>query len=104
MVASISSLDLIERLCRLTNKIYREILCLEVDGRMSTIVLRRPFHTLDIESVPHKFRETPYKAAIQLSWELLAWASVEGKIHSSFTKFITTPEISGPLYISPDVY
>src|ERR1700735_3678248 len=101
MVVSISNPDLVdsERLCRLTNKIYREILCLEVDGRTTTIVLRRPSRTLDDESDPHKFRETPNRAAIQLSWELLAWASVENKIHSSFTKFITTPEISGPLYI-----
>ena len=29
---------------------------------------------------------------------------VEGKIHRSFTNFITTPELSGPLYISPDIY
>jgi hypothetical protein len=41
---------------------------------------------------------------IQLSWKLLCFVSVEGKILSFFTDFITTPEISGPLYISPDVY
>ena len=41
---------------------------------------------------------------IQMSWELLAVVSVDGEIFCSFTVFITTPEISGPLYIRPDVY
>ena len=45
---------------------------------------------------------TQYK--IVLSWNLLAWISVEDRIPCSFTDFITTPELSGPLYISPDVY
>ena len=39
-----------------------------------------------------------------LSWELLAWTMVEGRILCSLTNFITTPELSGPLYISPDIY
>ena len=29
---------------------------------------------------------------------------VEDKILCSFTNFITIPELSGPLYISPDIY
>ena len=41
---------------------------------------------------------------IVLSWDLLAWISVEGRIPSSFTNFITTPELSGSMYISPDIY
>jgi hypothetical protein len=41
---------------------------------------------------------------IQPSWELLDFVSAEGGILSSFTDFITTPEISRFLYISPDVY
>ena len=41
---------------------------------------------------------------IVLSWDLLSWISVEGGIPHSFTNFITTPELSGPLYISPDIY
>ena len=45
---------------------------------------------------------TQYK--IVLSWNLLAWISVEDKISCTFTEFITTPELSGPLYISQDVY
>ena len=41
---------------------------------------------------------------IVLSWDLLAWMSMEERIPCSFTNFITTPEFSGPLYISPDIY
>ena len=41
---------------------------------------------------------------IVLSWELLPWISVEDRILGSFTDFITTPELSGPLYISPGIY
>jgi hypothetical protein len=50
-----------------------------------------------------KFSRTP-QYRIVLSWDLLAWILVEGRIPSSFTNFITTPELSGPLYISPDIY
>ena len=49
------------------------------------------------------FSWTPqYK--IVLSWDLLAWISPGNKIVRSFTNFITTLELSGPLYISPDIY
>jgi hypothetical protein len=41
---------------------------------------------------------------IVLSSDLLAWISMEGRIPYSFSNFITTPELSGPLYISPDIY
>ena len=41
---------------------------------------------------------------IVLSWDLLDWILVEDRIPSSFTNFITTPELSGPLYISPGIY
>ena len=41
---------------------------------------------------------------IVLPWDLLAWMSVEDGIFSSFTNFITTPELSGPLYISSNIY
>ena len=41
---------------------------------------------------------------IVLSWDLLACISVDDRIPYSFTNFITTPELSGPLYISPDIY
>ena len=41
---------------------------------------------------------------IVLSWDLLPFVSVKDRILCSFTKFITTPELSGPLYISADIY
>ena len=41
---------------------------------------------------------------IVLPWDLLDWISVEGEIFSSFTNFITTPKLSGHLYISQDIY
>ena len=46
----------------------------------------------------------PPQYRIILSWDFLAWISEEGGIPSSFTDFITTPELSGPLYISSDIY
>ena len=46
----------------------------------------------------------PPQYRIMLSWDLLDWISDEGRIPSSFTDFITTPELSGPLYISADMY
>ena len=56
-----------------------------------------------IQASAFKFSWTPqYK--IEISWDLLSWISVKGRIPSSFTNFITTPELSGPLYISPDIY
>jgi hypothetical protein len=94
----ISNVDLMERVRLLTNKIYREILCIEEHGSMMIVAPNGPggfeFSTY---SRPPQYR-------ILLSWDLLVWILVEGRIPSSFTHFITTPELSGPLYISPDVY
>ena len=39
-----------------------------------------------------------------LSQTLIAWILMEDGISYSFTNFITTPDLSGPLYISPDIY
>jgi hypothetical protein len=41
---------------------------------------------------------------IVLSWDLLAFITVEDRIPYSFTNFITTPELSGLLHISADIY
>ena len=41
---------------------------------------------------------------IVLSQELLTCILVEDTIPRFFTNFITTPELSGPLHISPDIY
>ena len=52
------------------------------------------------------FVSTTPQYRIVISWDLLAWILVEGRIPRSFTNFITIPELSGPLYISlsPDIY
>ena len=52
------------------------------------------------------FSDPQYTGRIVLSWNLLLsrWISVEGRIRYSFTNFITTPELSGPFYVSPDNY
>jgi len=41
---------------------------------------------------------------VVLSWDLLDCITIEDKIPCSFTNFITTPELSGPLYIRPGIY
>ena len=41
---------------------------------------------------------------IVLSPDLLNGITMMGKIPFSFTKFFTTPELSSPLFISPDIY
>ena len=48
------------------------------------------------------FSWTP-QYTIALSWGLLACISSMDSI-SSFTDFITTPELSGPFYISSNIY
>ena len=45
---------------------------------------------------------TRYK--IVLSCSLLNWMTMQGRILFSFSNFITTQELSGPFYISPDIY
>jgi hypothetical protein len=87
-----------ERVCRLTNKIYREILRITRHERMSYITIAG----LDHDQVSN-FSGTP-QHTIVLSWELLAWISRMDEIPCSFTNFITTQELSGPFYISTDIY
>jgi hypothetical protein len=94
----ISNVDLIERVYLLTNKIYREILCIKPHESMMVVTLNEPGR-FDVSA--HSW-SPQYR--ILLSWDLLVWILVEGRIPSSFTHFITTSELSGPLYISPDLY
>jgi len=89
------NVDLLERVRRLTNKIYRKTLCIAKNGNITVFFMGQPRHMSRYQQTLHYGK---------LSSELLVWASVEGKILSSFTDFITTPEISGALYISPDIY
>ena len=93
MAVSVSNIDLMERVCHLRNKIYREMLSIRrLEGKtyitMGGLVSWTP----------------QFSSQIVLSWYLLAWISAEGRIPSSFTNFITTPELSGLLYISPGIY
>jgi hypothetical protein len=57
----------------------------------------------DHVQVTSAFSRTPQYTTV-LSWDLLDWIWVEDRIPYLFTNFITTPELSGPLYISPDIY
>ena len=95
---SIPSFNLIERVCHLTNKIYRDVLCITTRGGISYITIGGLDHVRVSTSSTSQYR-------ITLSWDfLLDWISWKYGIFCSFTDFITTPELSGPLYISPDIY
>ena len=98
MTVSVSNIDLIERVSHLTDKIYREVLCLTRHERNEYITIGG----LDHVRVSTFSWTTQYR--IVLSWDLLDWITMEGRIPFSFTSFITTPELSGPFYISPDIY
>ena len=98
MAVFVSYADLKERERHLTNKIYREMLCITSHEGMTDISIDELEH-LQVSSSSWTSQQR-----IVLSWDLLSWISVEGGIPCSFTNFITTPELSGPLYISPDIY
>ena len=87
--------------CHLTNKIYREMLCITRHERMTYITIGG-LKLNHIQVSAFSWGHSQYR--IVLSWDLLAWISVEDRIFCSFTNFITTPELSGPLYINPDIY
>jgi hypothetical protein len=90
-----------ERVCHLTNKIYREMLCITTHKKMTYITMG----PAGLDHVQARvFSWTPPQYRIVLSYYLIARISEEGRIPHSFSNFITTPELSGPLYISPDIY
>ncbi|KAF8816499.1 hypothetical protein BYT27DRAFT_7182055 [Phlegmacium glaucopus] len=95
---SISSINLVERLGQVTDRIYRDVLCVETHGSMPTVTPRRDMIP-DIRPC-----RTADAGVVQLSWDLLVQESVNDRISSAFTDFMTTPGRSGPLYMSPDVY
>ena len=97
MVVSVSNVDS-ERVRHLTNKIYREMLCITRRGTMSYIIMGGLDH-VRVSAVSW----TPQYGTV-LSWDLLDWITEGLRIPDSFTFFITNPELSGPLYISPDIY
>ena len=88
-----------EHVCHLINKIYREILCIARHERVTYITMGG----LDYVQVS-AFSTPQYR--IVLSWGLLTWISESDLDDSpySFTNFITTQELSGPFYISQDIY
>ena len=97
---TVSNVDLMERLCRLTNKIYRDILRIMRHETITyiTFVGRRPFKDIRLGDSSWTPR---YRTA--LSWELIMWFKEE--IPHSFVEFITTPELSGSeFYIRSDIY
>jgi len=73
------------------------MLYIRIHERMTYITVRG----LDQDQVGAFSRTLQYR--ILLSWDLLDWINANG-ISCSFTNFITTPELSGPLYIDPDIY
>ena len=102
MAVSAFDVGLMERVRHLTNKIYLEILCISKQSSNERMIIT--IHGLDHRDVQvSTFSWTP-QYRIVLSWDLLAWMTVKGRILCSFTNFITTPELSSPLYICPGIY
>ena len=89
-----------ERVLHLINIIYRETLCISRDEMMAYITIGG---LDDIQVQVSTFSWTP-QYRIALSWDLLAWISEMDRIPPSFTKFITSPELSGDFYISSNIY
>jgi hypothetical protein len=98
VAVTVSNVDLMERVCHVTNKNYREMLCIRRHEKMMYITIGG----LDHVQFSAFSWTTQYK--ILLSWDLLDWILMEGGIPCSFTDFITTPELSGPLSIGKDIY
>ena len=94
MTVSVSNFDLMERVCHLTNKIYREMLCITSQEWLSYITMGKLDHVQVSATAQYGI----------LSRDLLLWISEEGRIPCSFTNFITTPDLSGPFYISQGIY
>ena len=87
-----------ERVCHLANKIYREMLCITRHERKTYITIS------GLDHVRVNALSWAPQLKILLSWDLLDWIWGERRIPYFFTSFITTPELSGPWYISPDIY
>ena len=91
--------DTMGRVRHLTNEIYLKMFRItrDLDGTKN----------ITIDGVDHvqyrPFSWTP-QYRIVLSCALLTWMTMDGSIPFSLTKFITTKELSGPFYISPDIY
>ena len=95
-----SKADIMGRAHHLAIEIYPKILCITRDTNGTKNI------TIDglFDEVQYRpFFWTP-QYRIVLSWALLTWMTMDDKISFSFTNFITTQELSGPFYVSPDIY
>ena len=99
---SVSRVDIqvMGRVRHLTIKIYREMLCITRDLNGTKNITIDGLESFD--QYPFLYWIPPFR--IVLSCALLNWMTMEGRIPFSFTNFITTPDLSGPFYISPDIY
>ena len=87
------------RVRRLTIKIYQKMLCISRD------LYGTEYITIDgLDHVHYAPFYSLSRNRIVLSYELLDRMTMEGRIASSFTNFITTQELSSSFYISPDIY
>ena len=97
---SVSKVDIMGRVHHLTIKIYREMLCITryLDGTKKI--------TIDQFNNFVQNRDFPWtrQYRIVLSRTLLEWMTIDSRIPFSFTNFIINQELSGPFYISPDIY
>ena len=105
MTDFIFGVNLMERLRRITDRIFRQIIWKEKHGDMTTITLCAPLRATAVRTMRLEtpLCETANPDVVRICWELLAQVSVKGRISSSFADFITTPERSGPLSASLDV-
>ena len=95
---SVTKVNIMGRVHHLTIKIYREMLCTGRDHDGTKNITVNGFDYLQ-----NPFSWTP-RYRIVLSCKLLKLMTMEGRIPPSFTNFITNQELSGPFYISPDIY
>ena len=97
---SVSKINIMGRVHNLTFQIYPEMLRItrDLDGTKNITIGHWDVHVV--------YRDFPWIPRYRnvLSCTLLTWITMEGRIPLSFTNFITTKELSGPFYVSPDIY
>ena len=93
------SKDIMGRVRHLTIKIYPEILRITRDLDGTTKITVDEFRYVQYRAFPW----TP-RYRIVLSCALIKLMTMDGRIPFSFTNFITTQELSGPFYISPEIF
>ena len=96
---SVSKVNILGRVRRLTVKIYRKMLCITRDSYGTEYIT---IDGLNHVQCPPFYLTSQYR--IVLSYALLDRMTMEGRIAPSFTNFITTQELSSSFYISPDIY